>query len=107
MYDDFKQLLTNLLNGKKILERISDVKDVNMPIYMVSNNQASLYLVEVMLGIYVVVGLTLTKDKRKNIQNRIFRSKEILEQYQENLFDYRRKNEILQHNLTLKQKFEK
>ncbi len=92
---DFYNLTLGLMSGDIILERIDDVKDTNLPMYVASANQANLYLVEIVLGIYMIIGISPKTEKKKNMQNRAFKNKDVLEQYQENMFNYFQKNKAL------------
>ena len=92
---EFYNLTLGVTTGASYLERLENVKDTNLPLYVASGNQANLYLVEIVIGVYVIIGISTKDEKKKNMQNRAFKNKDILEQSQETMFDYFRKVEAL------------
>ena len=92
---EFYNLDIGVTTGDTLLERLENVKDTNLPLYVASSNQANLYLVEIVIGVYVIIGISAKDEKKKNMQNRAFKNKDILEQYQETMFDYFRKADAL------------
>ena len=93
--EETKEMLTSLTNESLLDKEYMEVKDFSLPCYVLTNNHYNLYIAQLALGIYEVIGLSSKQTKNKNMMKRIFLNRHIIENNAHQMFEIKRRNEVL------------